>query len=122
MWNRSIRRHRGGKTIPQAFAPMCDLLHSRGRNPMPGAALLSGRRGTSGAAICRCAQALPSVMNALVDAASEYGIRHIDMPGTLEHLARHPRGAQRLACLDSRRRLLHTVTEARCVLLPILLR
>ena len=29
-----------------------------------------------------CAGALPSVMNALVDALSEYGIRHIDMPAT----------------------------------------
>jgi len=29
-----------------------------------------------------CAGALTSVMNALVDALSEYGITHIDMPAT----------------------------------------
>jgi carbon-monoxide dehydrogenase large subunit len=35
-----------------------------------------------------CAGALPSVMNALVDALSEYGIRHIDMPATPERVWR----------------------------------
>jgi carbon-monoxide dehydrogenase large subunit len=33
-----------------------------------------------------CAGALPSVMNALVDALSEYGVRHIDMPATPERV------------------------------------
>src|SRR5256886_1670031 len=35
-----------------------------------------------------CAGALPSVMNALVDALSEYGITHIDMPATPEFVWR----------------------------------
>jgi aerobic carbon-monoxide dehydrogenase large subunit len=32
------------------------------------------------------AAALPSVINALVDALAEYGIRHIDMPATPERV------------------------------------
>jgi carbon-monoxide dehydrogenase large subunit len=35
-----------------------------------------------------CAGALPSVMNALVHALAEYGIRHIDMPATPERVWR----------------------------------
>ncbi|MCC7275297.1 MAG: xanthine dehydrogenase family protein [Alphaproteobacteria bacterium] len=38
--------------------------------------------GTKGCGEAGCAGALPSVMNAVVDALSEYGIRHIDMPAT----------------------------------------
>jgi len=38
--------------------------------------------GVKGCGEAGCAGALPSVMNALVDALSEYGIRHIDMPAT----------------------------------------
>ncbi|MGH7061385.1 MAG: xanthine dehydrogenase family protein molybdopterin-binding subunit, partial [Stellaceae bacterium] len=40
--------------------------------------------GAKGCGEAGCAGALPSVMNALVDALSEYGIRHIDMPATPE--------------------------------------
>lgn len=29
-----------------------------------------------------CAGSLPAIMNAVVDAPSEFGIRHIDMPAT----------------------------------------
>jgi aerobic carbon-monoxide dehydrogenase large subunit len=38
--------------------------------------------GSKGCGEAGCAGALPSVMNALVDALSEYGITHIDMPAT----------------------------------------
>jgi carbon-monoxide dehydrogenase large subunit len=38
--------------------------------------------GAKGCGEAGCAGALPSVMNALVDALSPLGIRHIDMPAT----------------------------------------
>ncbi|HJS84989.1 MAG TPA: xanthine dehydrogenase family protein molybdopterin-binding subunit, partial [Acetobacteraceae bacterium] len=38
--------------------------------------------GVKGCGEAGCAGALPSVMNALVDALSEYGITHLDMPAT----------------------------------------
>jgi len=38
--------------------------------------------GAKGCGEAGCAGSLPSVMNAIVDALSEYGIRHIDMPAT----------------------------------------
>jgi aerobic carbon-monoxide dehydrogenase large subunit len=38
--------------------------------------------GVKGCGEAGCAGALPSVMNAVVDALSEYGIRHLDMPAT----------------------------------------
>ena len=42
--------------------------------------------GAKGCGEAGCAGALPSVMNALIDALSEYGIRHIDMPATPERV------------------------------------
>ena len=42
--------------------------------------------GAKGCGEAGCAGSLPSVMNALVDALSEYGIRHIDMPATPERV------------------------------------
>jgi carbon-monoxide dehydrogenase large subunit len=42
--------------------------------------------GAKGCGEAGCAGALPSVMNALVDALSELGIRHIDMPATPERV------------------------------------
>jgi carbon-monoxide dehydrogenase large subunit len=42
--------------------------------------------GAKGCGEAGCAGALPSVMNALVDALSEFGIRHIDMPATPERV------------------------------------
>jgi carbon-monoxide dehydrogenase large subunit len=44
--------------------------------------------GAKGCGEAGCAGALPSVMNALVDALSDYGIRHIDMPATPERIWR----------------------------------
>ncbi len=52
--------------------------------------------GAKGCGEAGCAGALPSVMNALVDALSEYGIRHIDMPATPERVWRVIRDAQRI--------------------------
>ncbi len=42
--------------------------------------------GAKGCGEAGCAGALPSVMNALVDALAEYGITHIDMPATPERV------------------------------------
>ncbi len=44
--------------------------------------------GVKGCGEAGCAGALPSVMNAVVDALSAYGIRHIDMPATPERVWR----------------------------------
>ncbi len=49
--------------------------------------------GAKGCGEAGCAGALPSVMNALVDALSEFGIRHIDMPATPERVWRAIRNA-----------------------------
>ena len=38
--------------------------------------------GVKGCGEAGCAGSLPSLVNAIVDALSEYGIRHIDMPAT----------------------------------------
>jgi carbon-monoxide dehydrogenase large subunit len=53
--------------------------------------------GAKGCGEAGCAGALPSVMNALVDALSEYGIRHIDMPATPERVWRAIRQASTTA-------------------------
>jgi len=42
--------------------------------------------GTKGCGEARCAGALVCVVNAIVDALSEYGITHIDMPATPENV------------------------------------
>jgi carbon-monoxide dehydrogenase large subunit len=44
--------------------------------------------GAKGCGEAGCAGALPSVMNALIDALAEFGIRHIDMPATPERVWR----------------------------------
>ena len=50
--------------------------------------------GAKGCGEAGCAGALPSVMNALVDALSEYGIHHLDMPATPERVWRAIRVAR----------------------------
>jgi carbon-monoxide dehydrogenase large subunit len=42
--------------------------------------------GVKGCGEAGCAGSLPSVMNAVVDALSELGIRHIDMPATPQRI------------------------------------
>jgi aerobic carbon-monoxide dehydrogenase large subunit len=54
-------------------------------HPVPATTNVLGAKGCGEAG---CAGALPSVMNALVDALSEYGIRHLDMPATPERVWR----------------------------------
>ena len=51
--------------------------------------------GAKGCGEAGCAGSLPAVMNALVDALSERGIAHIDMPATPEAIwsALHAAGA-----------------------------
>jgi carbon-monoxide dehydrogenase large subunit len=44
--------------------------------------------GTKGAGEAGCVGALPAVANALVDALSEFGVRHIEMPATAERIWR----------------------------------
>jgi carbon-monoxide dehydrogenase large subunit len=53
--------------------------------------------GVKGCGEAGCAGALTSVMNAIVDALSEYGIREFDMPATPERVWRAIRGARRPA-------------------------
>ncbi len=48
-------------------------------HPVPAKTNLLGAKGCGEAG---CAGSLPAVMNAVVDALSEYGIRHLDMPAT----------------------------------------
>ena len=62
-------------------------------HPVPATTNVLGAKGCGEAG---CAGALPSVMNALVDALSEYGIRHIDMPATPERVWRAIRDARDL--------------------------
>jgi aerobic carbon-monoxide dehydrogenase large subunit len=42
--------------------------------------------GAKGCGEAGCAGSLPAVMNAVVDALSEYGIRHINMPATPQRI------------------------------------
>jgi carbon-monoxide dehydrogenase large subunit len=50
--------------------------------------------GVKGCGEAGCAGSLPAVMNALVDALSEFGVRHIDMPATPERIWRTIRDAR----------------------------
>jgi len=61
-------------------------------HPVPAKTNVLGAKGCGEAG---CAGALPSVMNALIDALSEFGIRHIDMPATPERVWRAIQSAGR---------------------------
>jgi aerobic carbon-monoxide dehydrogenase large subunit len=50
--------------------------------------------GAKGCGEAGCAGSLPAVMNAVVDALSEYGVRHIDMPATPHRVWQAIRAAQ----------------------------
>ncbi len=50
--------------------------------------------GTKGCGEAGCAGALPAVMNAVVDALSTYGVKHIDMPATPEKVWRAIQGGR----------------------------
>ncbi|GGG22973.1 carbon monoxide dehydrogenase [Caldovatus sediminis] len=62
-----------------------------GSHPVPAKTNPLGAKGCGEAG---CAGSLPAVMNALVDALSEYGVRHIDMPATPERIWRAIRQAR----------------------------
>ncbi|MEJ0068320.1 MAG: molybdopterin cofactor-binding domain-containing protein [Pseudomonadota bacterium] len=53
-------------------------------HPVPATTNVLGAKGCGEAG---CAGSLPAVMNAVVDALSEYGIRHIDMPARAHSVA-----------------------------------
>ena len=53
--------------------------------------------GSKGCGEAGCAGALPAVMNAVVDALSVYGIRHIDMQATPQRIWQAIRQAQSLS-------------------------
>jgi carbon-monoxide dehydrogenase large subunit len=61
----------------------------RSRDPAIGRNL-----GAKGCGEAGCAGALPSVMNALIDALAEFGISHIDMPATPERVWQAIRNAR----------------------------
>jgi aerobic carbon-monoxide dehydrogenase large subunit len=50
--------------------------------------------GVKGCGEAGCAGALVSVMNAIIDALADYGIRHIDMPATPERVWQAIRAAR----------------------------
>jgi carbon-monoxide dehydrogenase large subunit len=54
-------------------------------NPVP---TKTNPLGTKGAGEAGCVGALPAVVNAVVNALSEYGVTHVDMPATPEHIWR----------------------------------
>ena len=58
-------------------------------NPVP---TKTNPLGVKGAGEAGCVGALPAVANALVDALSEFGVRHIEMPATPERIWRAMRG------------------------------
>jgi carbon-monoxide dehydrogenase large subunit len=54
-------------------------------NPVP---TKTNPLGTKGAGEAGCVGALPAVVNALVDALAEYGVKHVEMPATPERIWR----------------------------------
>jgi carbon-monoxide dehydrogenase large subunit len=58
-------------------------------NPVP---TKTNPLGVKGAGEAGCVGALPAVANAIVDALSEFGVRHIEMPATPERIWRAMRG------------------------------
>jgi carbon-monoxide dehydrogenase large subunit len=58
-------------------------------NPVP---TKTNPLGVKGAGEAGCVGALPAVANALVDALSEFGVKHIEMPATPERIWRAMRG------------------------------
>ena len=69
-----------------------DFCGGRGRraNPVP---TKTNPLGVKGAGEAGCVGAMPAVANALVDALSELGVRHIEMPATPERVWRAIQGA-----------------------------
>ena len=69
-----------GSFTDYALPRACDaVMFQIDSHPVPAKTNPLGAKGCGEAG---CAGSLPAVMNAVVDALSEYGIRHIDMPAT----------------------------------------
>ena len=69
-----------GSFTDYALPRASDAIHFQiSSHPVPAKTNLLGAKGCGEAG---CAGSLPAVMNAVVDALSEYGIDHIDMPAT----------------------------------------
>jgi carbon-monoxide dehydrogenase large subunit len=69
-----------GSFMDYALPRACDApMISVANHPVPAK---TNPLGVKGCGEAGCAGALVSIMNAVVDALSEYGIRHIDMPAT----------------------------------------
>jgi carbon-monoxide dehydrogenase large subunit len=62
---------------------LCDM-HVES-NPVP---TKTNPLGTKGAGEAGCVGALPAVVNAVVNALSEFGVKHIEMPATSERIWR----------------------------------
>ena len=62
---------------------LCDM-HMES-NPVP---TKTNPLGTKGAGEAGCVGALPAVVNAVVNALSEFGVKHIEMPATSERIWR----------------------------------
>ena len=69
-------------------------------NPVP---TKTNPLGIKGAGEAGCVGALPAVANALVDALSEFGVKHIEMPATPERIWRA------MQMTDERLRSLHAL-------------
>jgi aerobic carbon-monoxide dehydrogenase large subunit len=81
-----------GSYMDYAMPRAADVpLFANASHPIPAKTNPLGAKGCGEAG---CAGALPSVMNALVDALSEVGITHIDMPATPERVWRAMRQAR----------------------------
>jgi carbon-monoxide dehydrogenase large subunit len=86
-----IRFDAGGQLITASFMDyamlrahnLCDMEVEA--NPVP---TKTNPLGTKGAGEAGCVGALPAVVNAVVDALSDYGVRHIEMPATPERIWR----------------------------------
>ncbi len=77
-------------------------------NPVP---TKTNPLGVKGAGEAGCVGALPAVVNALVDALSEFGVTHIEMPATPERCGGRCRGNQ----LGRSRRLISTWSRRQIV-------
>ena len=58
--------------------------------------------GTKGAGEAGCVGALPAVANAVVDALTEFGVKHIEMPATPERIWRAMQGSSAAAARSGR--------------------
>ena len=93
LWRASGRRNPGWDVIADGQYVMrefCDWaedipLMAVGDHPSPAK---SNPLGTKGCGEAGCAGSLATLVNAVVDALSEYGIAHIDMPLTPERVWR----------------------------------